>query len=84
MVVPSAVGHGTSVGTNETRKDINMVKHILQYYWQTAKIYPYEKSKAWYFGPKLDWMKEVKERKKNEKPSDGENFRITKSKKDDK
>ena len=48
-------------------------------------MYPYEKSKAWYFGPKLDWMKEVKERKKkNEKSSDGENFRITKSKKDDK
>jgi hypothetical protein len=58
-----------------------MAKHILQYYWQTAIMYPYEKSKAWYFGPKLDWMKEVKERKKkNEKSNDGENFRITKSK----
>ncbi len=38
-----------------------MPKHVLQYYWEERKIYPYEKTKAWYFGPKLDWMKEVKD-----------------------
>ena len=41
-----------------------MSKHILQYYWQEAIMYPYRKSMAWYFGPKLDWMKEVKDDKR--------------------
>ena len=27
-------------------------------------MYPYRKSMAWYFGPKLDWMKEVKDDKR--------------------
>ena len=67
MVARSVCGHGTKDGTRETERDTNMGKHILQYYWQTAIMYPYEKSKAWYFGPKLDWMKEVKERRKNDK-----------------
>ena len=67
MVAPLAAGGGTSVGAKETERNISMVKHILQYYWQTAIMYPYEKSKAWYFGPKLDWMKEIKERRKNDK-----------------
>lgn len=63
----SVCGHGTKDGQKETERNISMVKHILQYYWQTAIMYPYERSKAWYFGPKLDWMKEVKERRKNDK-----------------
>ncbi len=60
-------GHGTKDGTRETERDTSMAKHILQYYWERRKIHPYEKTKAWYFGPKLDWMKEVKERRKNDK-----------------
>ena len=66
-VARSVCGHGTKDGVKETERNISMVKHILQYYWQTAIMYPYEKSKAWYSGPKLDWMKEVKERRKNDK-----------------
>jgi hypothetical protein len=43
-------------------------KHVLQYYWEERKIYPYEKTKAWYYGPREAWMKLVKE--KNEKKLD--------------
>ena len=61
MVAKSVCGHGTKDGTRETKRDTSMAKHVLQYYWEERKIYPYEKTKAWYFGPKLDWMKEVKD-----------------------
>ena len=64
MADPSAAGHGTNVGTRKTQSGTRMAKHILQYYWQEAIMYPYRKSKAWYFGPKLDWMKEVKNDKR--------------------
>ena len=43
---------------------ILMEKHVWQYYWEERKIYPYEKTKAWYYGPKESWMKEVKDDKK--------------------
>ncbi len=45
---------------------ILMEKHVLQYYWH--KDWLGKKSKAIYFGPKLDWMKEFKERKKDHEP----------------
>ena len=35
----------------------------LQWYWQRSQIYPYEKSKAWYHGPRIEWMNLVKEKK---------------------
>ena len=38
---------------------------VLQWYWQKALMYPYEKTKAWYYGPREKWMNLVKE-KKNE------------------
>jgi|TARA_R110000822_G_scaffold47340_1_gene125632 hypothetical protein len=41
-----------------------MPKHVLQYSYERRKIYPYEKTKVWYYGPKLDHMKEVKSDKK--------------------
>ena len=41
-----------------------MVKHVLQYYWERRKIHPYEKTKAWYYGPREKWMKEVKDDKR--------------------
>jgi len=27
-----------------------------QWYWQTAKVHPYRKTKAFYHGPRIDWM----------------------------
>jgi len=62
--VPSVTGHGTSVGTSATKRDTSMVKHVLQYYWERRKIHPYEKTKAWYYGPREKWMKEVKDDKR--------------------
>ena len=41
-----------------------MTKYVLQSYKEKRKIYPYEKTKAYYYGPKEDWMKEVKNDKK--------------------
>jgi len=35
----------------------------LQWYWQESAIYPYKKSKAWYHGPRIEWMNLVKEKK---------------------
>ena len=40
-----------------------MVKHVLQWFW--GHDWLNNKVKNIYFGPKLDWMKEVKE--KNDK-----------------
>ena len=42
-----------------------MEKHVLQYYWH--KDWLGKKSRAIYFGPKLDWMKEYKERKNDKR-----------------
>ena len=42
-----------------------MEKHVWQYYW--GYDYLNNKVKNWYFGPKLDWMKEVKEKKSDKK-----------------
>jgi hypothetical protein len=41
---------------------IEMSKHFGQWYW----IYDWlgQKCKAWYFGPRLDWMKLNKDEKK--------------------
>jgi len=36
---------------------------VLQWYWQESVMHPYEKTKAWYYGPKEKWMKEVKDDK---------------------
>ena len=47
-----------------------MNKNVGQWYWSNDWLG--KKSKAWYFGPRLDWMfldkdEKQKERKKNEK-----------------
>ena len=42
-----------------------MVKHVLQWFW--GRDWLNKKVKNWYFGPKLDWMKEVKEKKSDKK-----------------
>ena len=42
-----------------------MVKYFLQWCWQTAKMYPYEKSKVLYYGPREDRMKLVKDESHN-------------------
>jgi hypothetical protein len=34
-----------------------------QWYWQEALMYPYEKTKAYYHGPRIKWMNLVKEKK---------------------
>ena len=38
-----------------------MSSYVAQWYWQTAKMYPYEKSKVFYHGPREKWMKLVKD-----------------------
>ena len=42
-----------------------MEKYVSQWYWQTAKMYPYEKSKVLYYGPREDRMKLVKDESNN-------------------
>ena len=39
------------------------MKFVLQTYKEKRKVYPYEETKAVYYGPKLDWMKEIKDEK---------------------
>ena len=41
-----------------------MPKYILQSYKEKRKVYPYEETTAYYYGPKESWMKEVKDDKK--------------------
>jgi|TARA_A100000171_G_scaffold16515_1_gene15004 hypothetical protein len=41
-----------------------MPKYILQTYKEKRKVYPYEETTAYYYGPKESWMKEVKNDKK--------------------
>ena len=41
-----------------------MPKYILQTYKEKRKVYPYEETTAYYYGPKESWMKEVKDDKK--------------------
>ena len=42
-----------------------MAKHVLQYWW--GRDWLNRKCKNWYWGPRLDWMKEVKEKKSDKK-----------------
>jgi hypothetical protein len=55
-------GHGIKDGVKETERGTSMDdKYVLQYSYERRKIHPYEKTKIWYYGPKLDHMKEVKD-----------------------
>ena len=36
------------------------MKFVLQTYKEKRKVYPYEETTAYYYGPKESWMKEVK------------------------
>ena len=40
-------------------------KYVWQTYKERRKIYPYEETTAYYFGPKLDFTTEVKDNSKN-------------------
>ena len=40
-----------------------MTKYVLQSYKEKRKIYPYEETTAYYYGPKQSWMKEIKDEK---------------------
>ena len=40
-----------------------MPKYIFQSYKEKRKIYPYEETTAYYYGPKQSWMKEIKDEK---------------------
>ena len=40
-------------------------KYVMQTYKERRKVYPYEETTAYYFGPKLDFTTEIK--KKNKK-----------------
>ena len=46
-----------------------MAKFVLQWYWQEALMHPYKKTKAWYHGPRLKWMRLVNDKKIKTKPS---------------
>ena len=64
MVARSATGRGTRDGTREIERDISMDEpFVLQWYWQESVMHPYEKTKAWYYGPREKWMNLVKEKK---------------------
>ena len=51
-----------------------MSKYILQSYKEKRKVYPYEETTAYYYGPKQSWMKEIK----NEKSMDARRNKISK------
>ena len=38
------------------KEKVEEEKYYSQWYWQEALMYPYKKTKAWYYGPRLDWM----------------------------
>ena len=53
----SATGRGTRDGTSGTGKGTSMDEpFVLQWYWQEALMHPYERTKAWYHGPREKWM----------------------------
>ena len=41
-----------------------MSKNVWQTYKERRKIYPYEETTAYYYGPKESWMKEIKSDKR--------------------
>jgi hypothetical protein len=47
-------------GKKIMKKDFR--KFYLQWYWQEALMYPYEKTKAYYHGPREKWMKLVEDK----------------------
>ena len=68
MEAGSAAGHGINGGTRETGRDTSMDKpFVLQWYWQESVMHPYEKTKAWYHGPREKWMKLVNIKKRRKK-----------------
>ena len=68
MEARSATGRGIRDGTRETERDTSMDKpFVLQWYWQESVMHPYEKTKAWYHGPREKWMKLVNGKKKKKK-----------------
>ena len=65
MEAGSATGPGINDGTGETGRGTSMDKpFVLQWYWQESVMHPYERTKAWYHGPREKWMKKVKDDKK--------------------
>jgi hypothetical protein len=44
-------------------KGLSRMKFVLQTYKEKRKVYPYEETTAFYYGPKLNWMKEFKNEK---------------------
>ncbi len=40
---------------------MNKQKYVMQTYKERRKVYPYEETTAYYFGPKLDFTKEIKD-----------------------
>ena len=62
----SATGRGTRDGTSVTGRGTSMAKtekdwdsflpFYSQWYWQEALMHPYERTKAYYHGPRCDWM----------------------------
>jgi hypothetical protein len=67
------IGHGINDGVREVTGDTSMGKHFGQWYWMYDWLG--QKCKAWYFGPRLDWMfleKDEKEQIEKERKKDYE------------
>jgi hypothetical protein len=49
---------------NQAEKDWdNLLPFYSQWYWQEALVYPYEKTKVYYHGPREEWMNLMEEKK---------------------
>ena len=60
-----AVGRGGRDGAGAMKEGTSMDESfVLQWYWQESSLCPYERTKAYYHGPREKWMKLVKEKKK--------------------
>ena len=49
-------------------------RYVLQSYKEQRKIYPYETTTAYYYGPKLDFTTEVKDNKKKKRKTKNESM----------
>ena len=47
-------------------------KYVLQTYKEQRKIYPYETTTAYYYGPKLDFTTEIKDNNKKKRKTKNE------------
>jgi len=49
-------------------------KYVLQTYKEQRKVYPYETTTAYYYGPKLDFTTEIKDNNKKKRKTKNESM----------